>query len=148
MRDSSHILFSKPFHICSITWRYLAPLGCKTTQSSVKGTQLLRGVKWINILMRAYTVIEHNYAILSVALGLITDSKTDYFSRHINGSAKTLYAEVKSIHSYILSKPRLAFPHSEWGESGLCRASIQRITPMNVASQIPFYMLFKPNWST
>lgn len=116
MRDSSHILFSKPFHICSIT-KILGSLGLQncelTTQSSVKGTQLLRGVKWINILMRAYTVIEHNYAILSVALGLITDSKTDYFSRHINGSAKTLHAEVKSIHSYILSKPHLTFPHSE-----------------------------------
>lgn len=128
MRDSSHILFSKPFHICSITRRYLAPLGCKTV-SLLPGTQLLRGVKWINILMRAYTVIEHNYAILRVALGLITNSKTDYFSCHINGSAKTLYAEVKSIRSYILSKPHLTFPHSEWCESGLCRASIKELLP-------------------
>lgn len=86
--------------------------------------------------MRAYTVTEHNYAILSVALGLISDSRTDYFSHHINGSAKTLYAEVKSIHSYIPSKPHLTFLHSEWCESGLCRAPI--ITPINVASHITF----------
>lgn len=88
VNDSSHILFSEPFHICSRSGINLAPLDCKTViiYSPIPcwGTQLLPGVKFILSMLFSYmhTVIERNYAILSVALSLNTDSLTDYFSLH------------------------------------------------------------------
>lgn len=123
-RLQSHILCSKPFHVCSIR--------SSRVSIGLQNVVIYPGVISHHTFSYMHTVNEHNYAILSVAFtSLNTDSKKKkkfiYASLHkvifcYKRICRTPAAKVSSasILIMLLELQYITFSTLEWWEFGLC----------------------------